>query len=644
MLIQRPSSDANRYFWGLIKVYYMRTLIYLCLFFTLSTNLTNAQANRWQQAMTCDMDIIMDTDNHQFTGEQTLVYENNSPDDLNQVFYYLFFNAFQPGSMMDVRSRTIADPDPRVGDRISQLDETQQGYQKITSLTMDGTPVDFKVQGTILEVNLPKTLKSGKKATFKMEFNAQVPLQIRRSGRQNEEGVRYSMTQWFPKMCEYDCKGWHAVPYVGREFHGVWGDYNVNITIDADYVMGATGVLTNAEEIGHGYSSNNVKHKSGEKLTWKWKAENVIDFAWAADQDFVHTKKQVKDGPVLHFIYQNNEEYAANWKELEDYAAKAMVFFSENYGKFPYPQYTIIQGGDGGMEYPMITLITGNRSLGSLVGVTAHEMAHSWFQGLLATNESLYEWMDEGFTTFASGECMTELFGSDGQPTNYRSLQGYIRLANSGEEEPMSTHADHYSTNYAYGSAAYSKGSVFLNQLRYIVGEEEFRAGMLDYFKTWSFKHPSPNDFIRIFEKRTQLELDWYLQYFVNSTKSIDYGISSISGNEKQTIISLEKYGEMPMPLDLVITKKDGSKHMYYIPMVIMRGEKKEESGYSSWTNLPDWAWVNPTYGLTIDLNVKDISKIEIDPSFRLADINPGNNTVELGDESIFIYKFQSAD
>ena len=610
-------------------------------FILLSSILSTAQTTRWQQAMSCEMDIDMDVETHRFTGTQKLVYTNNSPDDLDQVFYYLFFNAFQPGSMMDVRSRTIEDPDSRVGDRISQLDESQQGFQNITSLKMDGVNVDFNVEGTILEVNLPKTLKSGKKATFEMVFDAQVPIQIRRSGRQNTEGIRYSMTQWFPKMCEYDCMGWHAVPYVGREFHGVWGDFMVNITIDASYLIGATGVLQNPDEIGHGYSSKDIRHEPGTTNTWKFKAENVIDFAWAADADYIHETAQVKNGPLLHFFHQDDDEINENWEELKEYSVKAMEFFSDNYGKYPYSQYTIIQGGDGGMEYPMITLITGKRSLGSLVGVTAHEMAHSWFQGLLATNESLYEWMDEGFTTFASGECMTHLYGDDGTPNNYRSLQGYIRLANSGAEEPMSTHADHYSTNYAYGSAAYSKGSVFLNQLRYIVGEENFRAGMMEYFNTWAFHHPNPNDFIRIFEKNSQLELDWYLQHFVNSTRKIDYGISAINGDTNSTTLTLERYELMPMPLDVVITKKDGTVHMHNIPMVIMRGEKMKEEGYDSWTVQKDWAWTNPTYEFIVDIPVSEIAKIDIDTSSRLADVNPSNNTVNLEEGSQFMYKYE---
>ncbi len=600
----------------------MKTVYSTLLLLSVFNFSATAQNMRWQQGMSCEMEIDMDAEKHQFTGTQTYEYENNSPDDLDRAFFYLFFNAFQPNSMMDIRSRTIQDPDGRVGDRISKLDPSQQGYLHVTKLTMNGKPVEFKEVGTILECVLPEAIKSEKKAVFEMEFNGQVPLQIRRSGRQSKEGVRYSMTQWFPKMCEYDCQGWHANPYIGREFHGVWGDYNVEITIDKSYMIGATGVLQNPEEIGHGYSEK--KANDSATNTWKFKAENVIDFAWAADEDYVHDIKQVPDGPTLHFIYQKDEEITENWKEMQDYAFKAMLFLSENYGKYPYPQYTIIQGGDGGMEYPMLTLITGKRNLGSLVGVTVHEMAHSWFQGILATNESIYEWMDEGFTTYASGECMTHLFGDKGDPVNYRSLKGYINLTESGLEEPMSTHADHYNTNYAYGQAAYSKGSVFLNQLRYIVGEDAFRVGMLEYFDTWGFHHPRPNDFIRIFEKNTHLELDWYLQYFVNSTKTIDYSL--VVDSSEQVSINLAREGLTPMPLDIVITMKDGSKHMHHIPLVIMRGEKAEETGYDSWTVHEDWAWVNPNYTLSLDIKTEDVDSIQLDPSYRLADINDLNH------------------
>ncbi len=173
----------------------------------------------------------MDVQTNQFTGKQELKYTNNSPDTLNRVFYHLYFNAFQPGSMMDVRSRTIADPDRRVAARISKLKQEEMGYLHAKNLKMNGKAVQFTEVETILEVDLTEPILPNSSVTFEMEFEGQVPVQIRRSGRDNEEGVRYSMAQWYPKMANYDEQGWHANPYIGREFYGIWGDYDVKITL-----------------------------------------------------------------------------------------------------------------------------------------------------------------------------------------------------------------------------------------------------------------------------------------------------------------------------------------------------------------------------------------------------------------------------
>jgi hypothetical protein len=326
----------------------------------------------WQQHVDYAMEIDMDVNNHQYKGKQKLVYTNNSPDVLNRVYYHLFFNAFQPGSEMDVRSLTIKDPDPRVGDRISKLQPNEIGYIKVNSLKQNGSSITYETVGTVLEVKLSQPIQPGEEVTFDMDFDAQVPVQIRRTGRDNAEGVALSMSQWYPKLAEYDDEGWHADPYIGREFHGVWGDFDIKLTIDEDYVVGGTG-----------YLQNEPKANSGKK-THHFKAPNVHDFTWAADPDFIHDTFQVSNGPVLHFYYKKDldQEYLDNWKKLPVETAQLMKFFSKNVGQYPYEQYSIIQGGDGGMEYAMCTLITGKRKYGRLLGVTAQEMAHTWFQFL----------------------------------------------------------------------------------------------------------------------------------------------------------------------------------------------------------------------------------------------------------------------
>jgi aminopeptidase N len=334
----------------------------------------------------------------------------------------------------------------------------------------------------------------------------------------------------------------------------------------------------------------------------------------------------VTGGPTLHFFYQENDDTKA-WEGLPELAVKAFEFIQDNYGEYPWSDYSIIQGGDGGMEYPMATLITGNRSIRSLIGVTVHEALHTWYQGLLAFNESYYSWMDEGFTTYASAETMAFLYDSKGfiQNGSYRS---YFRLANSGREEALSTHADHFVTNYAYGSAAYRKGAVALAQMNYILGEETTARALKRFYYDWRFKHPDANDWIRVFEKESGLELDWYLDYWVNSTHTIDYGIDSVLADGSNTRVVLRRIGKMPMPCEILISFKDGTKKLYYAPLVIMRGEKNNESSFER-VVLPDWPWTHPSYAFTIEESIDSIVSIEIDYTQYMADIERSNNTWE---------------
>jgi hypothetical protein len=617
-------------------------VITLCILFCLISVAGLSQGKYyWQQEVEYEMNIDVNVETHQFTGTQELTYHNNSPDTLNRVFYHLYFNAFQPNSMMDVRSRTIDDPDSRVRDRIQKLPDDEIGYHHINSLKQNGETVNYSVDGTILEVTLDEPILPGESTTFNMEFESQVPRQIRRSGWMNKEGIEFSMSQWYPKLSEYDEDGWHPNPYIGREFHGVWGSFDVSITIDSSYVIGATGHLQNPEEIGHGYADDYTRSDS-EKITWHWKADNVHDFFWGADPDYTHTTKQVPNGPMLHFFYQTDpvaenadnrsqDQLRQNWEQLPEFASKAFQYVNENYGPYPYDKYSFVQGGDGGMEYPMGTLITGNRSLQSLVGVSVHELLHAWYQGVLATNESRYAWMDEGFTSYVSAKTMDHLF-NNGQSENPHqgSYNSYFNIVNNSMEEGLDTHADHFETNTAYGVASYSKGAVFLHQLKYIIGDEALDRTMNHYYEDWKFKHPDGRDFLRIAEEESGMVLDWYYEYFIETTKTIDYGINSVLGNGNSTFVTLKRHDLMPMPIDLMVTYQDGSKEVFYIPMRIMRNAKPHDMPDVQRTIKPDWPWVNPTYTLEIDNSSSSIKRIEIDPSERMADINRDNNVIKM--------------
>ena len=578
----------------------------------------------WQQHVEYEMNINVDVSDFTYDGDQSIVYTNNSNDTINKVYYHLFFNAFKPNSQMDIRSRTIRDPDRRVGSRIVALDENDYGDISVSSLKQDGKDINFEINETVLLARLNKPLLPGKKTKLNMVFTAQIPLQIRRSGKLNKEGVDMTMTQWFPKLAEFDPEGWHPNPYIGREFHGVWGNYKVNITIDKDYVVGGTGYLQNANEIGHGYTEKGPKENDSKTNTWKFYAPNVHDFAWAADPDYIHDIKRTESGVDLHFFYKPTVN-VEHWKKLQDDSVKLMEYFEESIGPYPWEQYSIIQGGDGGMEYAMCTMITGERPYPSLLGVTAHEMAHAWFQHLLATNEAKHSWMDEGFTEYVTS--LSENYVNDKDPEfpHKSSYDRYYLLASSGFEQAQTIHSDRYDYNFAYGASAYSKGSVFLSQLGYIIGKNNLNKTLKRYYEEFKFKHPTPNDFKRIAEKVSDLELEWYLNEWTRTPHKVDYGID-ISLLESDRVITLKRIGRIPMPIEIVVSFEDGSSDMYYIPNDLLYGYKSfNDEVYL----MEPWNWVSKEYEFEV-VGSKKITKVEIDPSKRIADVNQLDNSVEI--------------
>jgi hypothetical protein len=597
-----------------------------------------AQSDRWQQRISYDIDVKMNVAANRFSGIEKIEYSNNSPDTLTRVFFHTYWNAFQPNSSMDVRSRELGktvlgrskdgsellDWDRRIRDRIQNLKPDEIGYQKLASVKINGKAQILKEHETIIEVVLDKPILPRSKVSFEVAFDAQVPLQVRRSGRDNAEGVRYSMSQWYPKMAEYDYQGWHANPYIAREFYGVWGDYNVRINIDKNYLLAATGTLQNAEQIGFGYTTGNKTVKAaGNTLTWNFVANNVHDFAWAADPDYTLISRKVKNGPLLFVVFKDKGNEAA-WQKVADTAELAYPLIAKTFGNYPYKNYSFIQAGDGGMEYPMATFLKG-----AGIGTAIHEWMHSWYQGMLGTNESLYPWMDEGFTTYAAERVMAELretpaFDQEG------SYNSYYNLVKSGFAEPLTTQSDHYSSNYGYSINSYSKGAVFMSQLGYLTGDKVRDKILLKYYDEWRFKHPNPNDFIRVAEKVSGLELDWYKEYWINTTKTIDYAIDSLWEENGKTNIRVRRVGEMPMPIDVQLTFKDSSKEFHYIPLDLMYGEKPVENTTAARTVHKEWRWTHPTYVFQTGRKILDLKEVQIDPSERLADVDKRNNVLKI--------------
>ena len=597
----------------------------LLIFFFLIFISAHVNSQYWQQSVDYTMSVSLDSKTSNYSGTQKLIYKNNSPETLHKVFYHLYFNAFQPGSEMAVQLRNSPDKNTRFKVNLDSISKEQEGFLKVVNLTQDGVLVNTIDAETILEVILDKPIAPGDSSVFELSFNGHVPDVIRRAGKNSSEGVAFSMAQWYPKMAEYDREGWNADPYIGREFHGVWGNFDVKITLDKEFIVASSGYLQNADDIGMGYSERKKPKTKKGKITWHFIAPNVHDFTWAADKNYVHDTYPGPNDVTLHFFYKNDPEIIDNWKRLQPHTAKMMEYYNKKIGLYPYDQYSVVQGGDGGMEYAMLTLITGGRNYDALFGVTAHELAHSWFQHILATNETKHEWMDEGFTSFIDELASNEILNKKKEFPLESSYLRYFHLAASGEEMPQSTNANRYYHNYAYELTAYSKGAVFLAQLAYIIGYDKLFETLRKYYDEWKFKHPLPNDFRRIAERVSGIHLQWYLTDWTQTTNKIDYAIKSVEEKNNVTVLRLLRKELMPMPLEILVVLKSGETELHYIPISLMRGEK-QNNYQMSWVVHPDWSWSHLNYSLEIKYPKEEIEAIIIDPSNLMADIDKSDN------------------
>ncbi|MCB9354932.1 MAG: M1 family metallopeptidase [Lewinellaceae bacterium] len=590
-----------------------------------SVILTNAIAQAptgyWQQRVEYQIDIRLDDQAQAIQGREKLKYYNHSPDTLRRVFFHLYWNAFQPSSSYARWAK--ARKDPFTNERLFDLKQEEQGRQDIFSVLQNGSAVSYRVNETIMEVELSRPLLPGDYDVFDIAWQGQVPVTIKRGGRDNSAGVAYSFTQWYPKICAYDRDGWHADPYIGREFYGEFGSFKVDITLPKKYVVAATGVLQNGNTIGYGYEKEGVKPPPnyGFVNVWKFSAENVHDFAWAADPEFTHEKKELREGLTLHFFYQPGPETTPFFQALQQRCAEILPYMEARFGKHLYPQFSFVQGGESAMEYPMLTLIEQTTLAANAMPTAIHEWMHNWYYGMIGNDENEEAWLDEGFASYATADVDLHA-GDDGK--NIRS--GLASIASRQWKEPLGTPANAYSDSYDYYDVVYGKGAAFLWQIRYIVGEEPFQRGMLRYYDSWHFKHPRGGDFLRCMERSADMELDWFYDLWVKTTKTVDYGIEQVAADgASATNITLKNFGEVPMPAEVLVQFRDGSSERHYVPLDLQYGAKQFAAETPAISHDP-WSFSVQTYVLHLNRAMSDIKSVEIDPGGWTADKDRKNN------------------
>lgn len=598
-----------------------------------------ASGDYWQQHVHYTIEATLIDSIHTLEGTVSVNYTNHSPDTLREVYFHLYSNAFQHGSMMEERAKA---EDAWLQYRFARLGPTDEGRYTISNVSVDARPTSFEITGTIMKVTLPAPLVPGASIQIALPFVEQIPRQTRRSGWMSDQGVRYSMAQWYPKIAEYDREGWQAQEYVSHEFYGVWGDFDVTLHVPARFTVGATGECQNPEEAGHGYERIARGEKEGRDephsgapgmTTWKFHASPVHDFAWVADE-YVHDWKTWNDSVTIHSIYKPN--VAAGWQDVLKYTEFALATYSELYGQWPYRNFSTTQAGDGGMEYPQLIM---NSNGGA--GLIAHEAGHQWFYGLLGSNETREAFMDEGFTQYIASVEMQRQFGRylgsdanrswldwfvpmfDNKSDNYHSYQS---LARAGYEEPLVIPHD-WAREGVNAGQVYMKTLSILNMLQYTLGDSVFARAMKEYYADWHFKHPHLLDFQRVMERVSGTDLDWFFDEWFRTTRTVDYAALSVAsrniGDKFETTVRLRNNEIGVMPLDLLLHYTDGSTELATIPLSVHKDEAYHKPGPSIF--FPGWDWPAKTYTASA-LTPKRVAWFEIDTSWRLQDLNWLNN------------------
>jgi aminopeptidase N len=614
----------------------------------------------WQQDVHYIIEANIDEKTDIVSGEMWLEYTNNSPDELPFVFFHLYQNAFQPGSYFDNLNKNN-DIKPKYG----KYESSGLGTS-VESIEENNILLKTEIDNTVLKVYLTKALAPNSKTTLHLKFKTYYDAGglRRRMKIVNSFGTKeYNGAQWYPKLSVYDAKfGWDVQQHLNHEFYGDFGTFDVALTFASNYVVEATGTLQNQQEVlpdtlrkkldiknfenkpwGE-KPSVIIPYKEGERKTWIYHAENVHDFAYVASPHFRLGESEWNGIKTIAVVL---EQHASGWKNAADYTAKIIQVFSEDFGMYGYPKMIVADASDG-MEYPMLTMDGGKdpgyRSL------LVHEVGHNWFYGMIGNNETYRALLDEGFTQFITAWGLERIDGkypvTDPIKNKYVKYftdsvnvwessvyWGYMRDAIRGEDPMINTHSDDFSGAVGHGGGyrhVYSKTSTMLRNMQYVLGDSLFSAAMKHYFNQWKFAHPYPEDFRNSIIQFTHVDLNWFFDEWMETSKNIDYSIEKIKKSkvDNQYKITFRRIGEAQMPIDFTVTDKKNQVHNFYIPNTWF--EKKMDS---STTILPRWiGWgekLKPVYTATVTIPNK-IKNVEIDPSKKLADIDALNNSKKL--------------
>jgi hypothetical protein len=592
----------------------------------------------WQQGVSYRIRAELDPRTAELRGSERIVYRNRSPDTLATVVLNLYQNIFTETARRNrVAPNTGGVTLERVAAQGRALAEQPASRIGVTAV-VDSPAAGYAVQGTLARLVLPRPLLPGDSAVLEVDWRHKVPpAGTFRTAYEDALGGRaFNVAQWYPQVAVYDdVNGWDATPYLGDgEFYLEWGDFDVSITVPAGHLVGATGTLANPEEVLSGQTrerlaraaqSDSVVHVVAEgdlgratarrtgKLTWRFRAENVRDFAFAASDRYLWdaARAAVPAGEgggarsaLVHAFYRPG---APGWERAWRYGQHAIEYFSRLLVPYLYPQVTVAEGPIGGMEYPMLVFIPRPREAEALQAVIAHEVGHEWFPMMVGQDEAAYAWMDEGLTTFHEDQAAADFFPG-AEPPRLGTAEAYLRVAGRDNEVPLMRHTDLVSPYGARTVAAYGKPATMLVALRAVLGQPAFDRAMRTYAREWLLKHPTPWDFFATFERVAGRDLDWFFQPWWFETGVMDQAIASVRQVEGGVEVTLRDLGDVPMPATVVVTTGNGT---------MVEGEVPVE----------EWAG---TRTATVSLPASGrLVRVEIDPRRLFPDADRSNNLWE---------------
>jgi len=543
----------------------------------------------WQQRVDYRIRATLDTAARAVSGEERITYTNNSPDTLRYLWLHLEQNLFNSAS----RGAQLYDRESRWGTAGAE------GGFTIRSVTAGGTRLTHTVNGTLMRVDLPKPLPPKGRFVFDVAFGFPFGPNSNRMGIEEiDGGVIYEVAQWYPRLAVYDdVRGWNTEQYYGQgEFYLEYGSFDVSLTVPADMLVAATGTLQNPREVltpeqgarlararrsdstvvirGRDEIGNPASRPRPESgmLTWRFAADSVRDFAWAASRVFVWDAARANQGRTLAMSF-----YPPSADSIWNRSTQYVRFAVEKYGRwmpYPYPVAINVNGIEGGMEYPMLVFCRNRTNAGALFSVTDHEIGHTWFPMVVGSNERLYAWMDEGLNTFQNYYNWEEMY--PGQPNRRANPASYLQYAEQ-ETVPVMTPADRIPPAHL-GQAAYNKPGLALRLLRdEVVGAQLFDSALREYARRWAYKHPTPADFFRSIEDGVGEDLDWFWRGWFYGTGTLDQAVEGVevrtdSTGRTASLVRLRNAGELVMPVTLEATLDDGSTRTLRLPAEIWFG------------------------------------------------------------------------